>query len=275
MPYSRHPTVEVEELTEKNCKFKIHDTDLATANSIRRVCLSEVPTLAIHLVNIEDNTSVLHDEFLAHRLGLIPLTSDKANKFNFKQDCDCPSTCPNCSVELKLDVKCTDDHTMHVTAAHLVSTSNDVRPFIESDENTHAILICKLRKGQSIKASCTAFKGMAQEHAKWMPCAALAFEYDPDNKMRHTVYPTPSEWPKSKNSEFLEDESQGVEQPFDIKAEAKTFHLNVESTGAMRPDDIVLQSLVVLKQKLCNLQAALARMHDDPQQNEQQLQNGF
>lgn len=274
MPYARHPTVEVDELTEKNCRFKIHDTDLATANSLRRVCLSEVPTLAIHLVNIENNTSVLHDEFLAHRLGLVPLTSGKANKFNFRQDCDCPSSCPNCAVELKLDIKCTDDSTLNVTAAHLVSSSNDVRPFIESDENTHAILLCKLRKGQSIKVSCTAFKGMAQEHAKWMPCAALAFEYDADNKMRHTVYPKPHEWPKSKNSEHFEDDSQGVEQPFDIKAEAKTFFMNVESTGAMRPEEIVLQGIVVLKQKLCNLQAALARMHDDPQ-GQPYEQNGF
>ncbi len=57
--------------------------DASIANAFRRILLAEIPTMAIEKVYINNNTSVIQDEVLAHRLGLIPLKADPT-KFKLK-----------------------------------------------------------------------------------------------------------------------------------------------------------------------------------------------
>ena len=62
------PKIKVLSYSKYVIKFELLNTDLAIANALRRIIISEVPTMAIDLVEIRDNSSVLHDEMIAHRL---------------------------------------------------------------------------------------------------------------------------------------------------------------------------------------------------------------
>ncbi|KAI4242856.1 MAG: hypothetical protein L6R42_010884, partial [Xanthoria sp. 1 TBL-2021] len=87
--------------------------DLSFANSLRRTLLAEVPTMAIDLVEVQANTSSLADEFIAHRLGLIPLNSKNVDDVSYTRDCEyCEQYCEHCSVTLDLHARCTGDEIM-------------------------------------------------------------------------------------------------------------------------------------------------------------------
>jgi DNA-directed RNA polymerase I and III subunit RPAC1 len=66
---------------EETIAFDLIGVDAALANALRRILLAEVPTIAIETVYVEENTSIIHDEVLAHRLGLLPILAD-ANDFD-------------------------------------------------------------------------------------------------------------------------------------------------------------------------------------------------
>jgi len=141
--------------------IKLKGIPLQYANALRRVCLNGVPVFAIDTVDIIENTSVLPDEGLAHRLGLIPLKTD-LSRFNEPSKCDCQSEsgCSNCKILLVLD---SDESqvTRTVLSSELLSEDDTVKPV--SDK----IPIVQLAPGQKIKIECYARLGRGTEHAKW------------------------------------------------------------------------------------------------------------
>ena len=141
--------------------IKLKGIPLQYANALRRVCLNGVPVFAIDTVDIIENTSVLPDEGLAHRLGLIPLKTD-LSRFNEPSKCDCQSEsgCSNCKILLVLD---SDESqvTRTVLSNELLSEDDTVKPV------SNEIPIVQLAPGQKIKLECYARLGRGTEHAKW------------------------------------------------------------------------------------------------------------
>ncbi|KAA8496082.1 DNA-directed RNA polymerases II, IV and V subunit 3 [Porphyridium purpureum] len=202
MPNARFPTLELSECTDESLKFVLSRTDASVANALRRVMIAEVPTIAIDLVNISFNSSPLHDEFIAHRLGMIPLVSDKAADMNYTRDCECEDFCDLCAVVFQMDVEGQVEGTT-VTSQHLQNVwfDPDTYPRASTVEPVHwscgaehpdpaldasasGIIIAKLKAGQRIKLEAIARKGIGKEHAKWSPVATVSYKSEPVVSLR-------------------------------------------------------------------------------------------
>ena len=143
---------------------QLEGIDRSYANAVRRFCISEVPSMAIDDVVILENSSVLYDEILAHRLGMVPIKTD-LERYVLPEKCDCgsPLGCNKCRVLLVLDATGTEKvSTVH--SGDLVSEDREIRPTSET------IPLVKLARGQTVKLEAYARLGRGKEHAKWQPC---------------------------------------------------------------------------------------------------------
>lgn len=153
--------------------------------------------MAIDLVEVHQNTSPLHDEFIAHRLGLIPLKcpSDPngthyIDKFTFHEDCTCPSMCDKCTVKFRLHRACADEQ-MEVTSKHIeidgqhqLMDEESLAPVVyfkdaEQTIEEPPILLAKLAKNQILDFELVAKKGTGKVHAKWSPVATCIMRKQP------------------------------------------------------------------------------------------------
>ena len=161
----------ITEASEK-IALKLKGVPLQYANALRRVCLNGVPVFAIDTVDIIENTSVLPDEGLAHRLGLIPLKTD-LSKYNESD-----------KILLVLDSG-ESEETRAVLSGELSSEDESVKPVSEK------VPIVQLAPGQKIKVECYARLGRGTEHAKWNASnIAMLTDTDKDDEKILTIEST-------------------------------------------------------------------------------------
>ena len=178
-------SLEIISKDSKKMSVKLKGVPLQYANALRRICLNGVPVFAVDTVDIIENSSVLPDEGLAHRLGLIPLKTD-LSRFNEPSKCDCHSEtgCSNCKVMLVLDSG-ESDITRTILSSDLSSEDDSIKPI--SDK----IPIVQLAPGQKIKIECYARLGRGLEHAKWNSATISTLtDTDKENESTLTVEST-------------------------------------------------------------------------------------
>ena len=142
------------EITNENnekVSVKIKGVPLQYANALRRICLNGVPIYAVESIDMLENSSVLADEGVAHRIGLIPIKTDlSASKDGNEND----------KIMLTLDSGVSDE-TRTILSGELKSQDASVIP------TSNDIPIVTLAPGQSIKFEAYARLGKGTEHARW------------------------------------------------------------------------------------------------------------
>ncbi len=149
--------IKILEKTDSEIKFLVEDIPVSLASALRRIIVSEIYTMAIEWVEFKKNDSVVNDEIIAHRLGLVPLTFDPS-LYNLPSECKCEGKgCSRCQVKLSLKKKgpCV------VYSGDLKSDSKDVKPVYDN------IPIVELFEGEELQLVAIAQLGFGKDHAKW------------------------------------------------------------------------------------------------------------
>jgi len=144
---------------ENKLSFLISGINPYMANTLRRTIMEEVPVLAIEEVEFKDNSSVLYDEMVALRLGLIPFKTD-LKTYELPEECSCKGKgCAKCQLKMMLKVRSTGN----VYASEIKTKDPKIKPIYPK------MPIVKLLKGQKLEFEATAVLGKGKEHAKWCP----------------------------------------------------------------------------------------------------------
>lgn len=233
--------------------FLVKDTTPAFVNALRRTIIERVPIMAIEDVEFRQNSSVMYDEMIALRLGLIPLKTDLSS-YNIPAECTCKGEgCAKCTLSFSLSMKgpCT------VYASDLKSQDPAIVPVYPE------MPIVKLLKGQEIDLEAKAVLGFGKDHAKWVP-AFVFYTYEPriivnnaSSKMSEfkSRYP-PQVFDGNKISEkkILElgmvDACEGIcNDIVKVEYNTKNFIFTIESFGQLTIKDIIKSASDVLKKQ--------------------------
>jgi len=183
--------------------FDMIGCDPAIANALRRILIAEVPTMAIEHVFFINNTSIIQDEVLAHRLGLVPLSIDP-DKFAFKTAEEAPNEKNTVVLRLKTECSRAEDGIVNSavysrdlewlpegseypeeTSCRFACGQHDLAGGNETSESAIGpvdkdILLAKMTPGQVIELEAHCVKGLGREHAKWSPVATAWYKLKPE-----------------------------------------------------------------------------------------------
>jgi DNA-directed RNA polymerase I and III subunit RPAC1 len=290
--FKKNFKIKIISMDENDMVFEMIGIDAALANVFRRIMISEVPTMCIETVYFHDNTSIIQDEILAHRLGLIPLKVDPRLYEYRETDADYNEVN---TLMFHLKVECTrksgskDTDPLHEKYNYTRVYSKDLlwEPVSEQSD-THAdnpprpvhddILIAKLRPGQKIDAVCYCAKGVGSDHAKFSPVSTASYRLLPEITFKEPVTGADAKAlvdlcpmnvfdiedlgkvkravvKNPRNCSMCRECIRSEEWNKKVKLQRVKDHFifSVESTGMYRPEEIFEESIKIFMTKLAQL----------------------
>ena len=161
------------EQNDHRIAFIVEGLSIEMVNALRRILLTEIPVMAIDEVIILKNDSPLYDEIIAHRLGLIPLTTD-LETYNLPEECECSGYgCPLCQVSLTCEISNDSNTPLEIYSGDLKSNDPKIIPV------NPKIPLVKIDKNDKVIIEAYAILGTSKEHAKWQAVSNVAYRNYP------------------------------------------------------------------------------------------------
>ncbi len=232
---------------DRSARFLVRGVTPAFANGVRRAMIADVPTLSIDTVRVIENSSVMFDEQLALRLGLVPLTTPDDYR-------------PDDTVTLAIDVE--GPGTAY--SGDLVSSDEKVQPAAEN------VPIIDLKENQRLELEADAELGYGKDHAKHQGGVAVGYRH----LQRVEVVGEKSEFEDDEpeilrgvieaDGELVDTETFGNDlserfpgKELEVTDVPNAFVFDVETDGSMSIDELVLKATESLGTRAEELETAI------------------
>jgi DNA-directed RNA polymerase alpha subunit len=222
-------------------EFDIENVDLSIVNGIRRVILSDIPVLGFRgeedpTVTILKNNGPLHNEFMTHRIGLIPLHFSEEATEGFTEN----------EYVFECDVMNKEYAIQNITTHHITGTRNNIsltdkelkQIFPINSITDSPIVITRLRQGEELHFTANVIKSTAAEHAGFSPVSLCSFYYNEDPLKIKEV------------TGILEKERTYLKNNF---GDPTSIHFMIESECQLSPKYLVAKAFEILIQKINQL----------------------
>jgi DNA-directed RNA polymerase subunit D len=240
--------VEFVERDEREARFLVRGITPAFANGIRRAMVADVPTLSVDTVRVVENSSVMFDEQIGHRLGMVPLSAPPA-EFEVGE-----------SITLGLDVSGPDT----AYSGDLQSMDSMVEP---AEQN---VPIIELKEGQRLEVEAEAVLDTGKAHAKHQGGVAVGYRHlqtvdvvgdreefadEEPNILRGVIEEDGQLIPTEEFDHDLTERYPGKD--LDVQDVPNAFVFHVETDGSMSVEELVLAAVDSLETRANELSEAV------------------
>ncbi len=179
------PKLKIREVAEDRMFFEVENTSPYFVNAIRRILLAEIPKFAVSRVRVFTNDTPLFDEYIIHRLAMIPFKTPVKMFFDKDGNLNLPKTPEELDLPFSLQVTNDQDDVILVT-------SKDIQPAHKLEEIKPVfdnVPIAELLPGQELQLEIIVSVGFGKNHAKWEVAVAPGFKPYPRIELNGCKYP--------------------------------------------------------------------------------------